>query len=609
MRSILIASDIPRLEAMKRRVNDLEKVAHFDTARKRFTEDELPPLQQKLQTASTEIDGLSKEVRALESSKADSDARVHAAEELGVVCHEVQQLTKTIDELKKEVRTETAKLGSIDSAKTLDEVAEELSSANDERDTLEKKRDRKRNDERDKRLAVEVAEKDRTAANETLLTAQAEAAKRTAAENTLKSLQADEKQALKEIADRRKEENPIQEKLDDATAEQGKEERDYHKKIDTARREKSDHVEKVRQIGGYTDNIERYERQGQKSAVAKSTQTIQALEGGLAIMEDDENDQRTKVEELRTEISNVESQERSIRDNLQVRSQAEELTKMQKRVNGLDADFKAANGSEIEQRRQELARKVQALEESKNMLKGQKQELAGKKKEKEKELRNPVYRDAEKTFRETHIRHKTTEMANKDLDTYYRALDRAVMQYHAIKMGEINVIIKELWQTTYQGKDIDTIEILSEDEGSTKKVDANARKTYKYRVVMVKGKVKLDMRGRCSAGQKVLSSIIIRLALAETFCLSCGILTLDEPTTNLDEANIASLAEALARIISERRKQSNFQMVVITHDEKFVRKLGIGGVADTYYKVFKNESDDGKVVSQIRRHNMRDLDP
>ena len=47
------------------------------------------------------------------------------------------------------------------------------------------------------------------------------------------------------------------------------------------------------------------------------------------------------------------------------------------------------------------------------------------------------------------IQHHTTEMANKDLDTYYRALDRAVMQYHAIKMGEINVIIKELWQTTY----------------------------------------------------------------------------------------------------------------------------------------------------------------
>jgi hypothetical protein len=48
------------------------------------------------------------------------------------------------------------------------------------------------------------------------------------------------------------------------------------------------------------------------------------------------------------------------------------------------------------------------------------------------------------------------------------------------------------------------------------------------------GGVELDMRGRCSAGQKVLACLVIRLALAETFCLNCGILALDEPTTNLD---------------------------------------------------------------------------
>ena len=44
---------------------------------------------------------------------------------------------------------------------------------------------------------------------------------------------------------------------------------------------------------------------------------------------------------------------------------------------------------------------------------------------------------------------------------------------------------------------------------------------------------------------QVLACLIIRLALAETFCLKCGILALDEPTTNLDEANSEALAMAL----------------------------------------------------------------
>ena len=47
----------------------------------------------------------------------------------------------------------------------------------------------------------------------------------------------------------------------------------------------------------------------------------------------------------------------------------------------------------------------------------------------------------------------------------------------------------------------------------------------------------LPMRGRASAGQRVLASLIIRLALAKCFTV-CGILALDEPTTNLDRRNI-----------------------------------------------------------------------
>jgi DNA repair protein RAD50 len=36
------------------------------------------------------------------------------------------------------------------------------------------------------------------------------------------------------------------------------------------------------------------------------------------------------------------------------------------------------------------------------------------------------------------------------------------------------------------------------------------------------------------------------MALAETFSANCGILALDEPTTNLDKENIESLSNALA---------------------------------------------------------------
>ncbi len=48
------------------------------------------------------------------------------------------------------------------------------------------------------------------------------------------------------------------------------------------------------------------------------------------------------------------------------------------------------------------------------------------------------------------------------------------------------------------------------------------------------GAAALAHAARALPPPQVLASLVIRLALAESFCLNCGILALDEPTTNLD---------------------------------------------------------------------------
>lgn len=67
---------------------------------------------------------------------------------------------------------------------------------------------------------------------------------------------------------------------------------------------------------------------------------------------------------------------------------------------------------------------------------------------------------------------------------------------------------------------------------------------------MTKDQVEMDMRGRCSAGQKMLASIIIRLALSDSFGQNCGILALDEPTNALDTENIDALAASLVEFVT-----------------------------------------------------------
>ena len=208
------------------------------------------------------------------------------------------------------------------------------------------------------------------------------------------------------------------------------------------------------------------------------------------------------------------------------------------------------------------------------------------------DLRAPQYVDIENKYRNGNIELKTTEMANSDLDKYHKALEKALLAFHTSKMSDINTIIKELWQKTYRNGDIDYIAIKADTEGGT------AARSYNYRVIMKCGGAELDMRGRCSAGQKVLACLIIRLALAETFCLNCGILALDEPTTNLDADNSASLAEALRSIMLARREQENFQLVVITHDEQFARLIGTREHAEHMWRVEKDENQNSTVQQE-----------
>ena len=101
---------------------------------------------------------------------------------------------------------------------------------------------------------------------------------------------------------------------------------------------------------------------------------------------------------------------------------------------------------------------------------------------------------------------------------------------------------------------------------------------------------------------QVLACILIRMALADTFSANCGVIALDEPTTNLDAANSRALANALRNIIATRssyaaQNQRVFQLIVITHDERFATMLGTREYAEHMTRVTKN-SDQHSVLTR-----------
>ncbi|KAK6161690.1 hypothetical protein DH2020_005071 [Rehmannia glutinosa] len=253
---------------------------------------------------------------------------------------------------------------------------------------------------------------------------------------------------------------------------------------------------------------------------------------------------------------------RNIQDNLEyrkVKAQVEELTREIESLE--DSMLKIGGLSKISSMLVKLSQERESFLTELNKRRGTLSVYKSNIDKNKADLKQAQYKDIDKRYFDQLIQLKTTEMANKDLDRYYKALDKALMRFHTIKMEEINKIIRELWQQTYRGQDIDYIRIHSDSDGG-------GTRSYSY---------------------KVLASLIIRLALAETFCLNCGILALDEPTTNLDGPNSESLASALLRIMEDRKGQENFQLIVITHDERFAQLIGQRQHAEKYYRIAKDD--------------------
>ncbi|KAK9459374.1 uncharacterized protein V1516DRAFT_513416 [Lipomyces oligophaga] len=375
--------------------------------------------------------------------------------------------------------------------------------------------------------------------------------------------------------------------------------REYHqRKEEMASRNASKISSHVNDFETIQKLIRVYTEKNQISKLDGQHEDVKRLEKKVHLLADRLESILAKRNEIEMDLARVNDHRRTIADNIQLRQLRKRIQATKEAIDDLDIEDAEQNRARFESDAERLRRehawsnaeyssKIGEIKQMQDQLDRYERELATE------------YDNVHELYRENMIKLKVSTAANDDLGKYSKAVDAAIMRFHSMKMEEINRIIDELWKKTYSGTDVDTILIRSDDDSLS---SGRANKSYNYRVCMLKQDVELDMRGRCSAGQKVLASIIIRLALAECFGVNCGIIALDEPTTNLDAENVQSLARSLGNIITARRAQRNFQLIVITHDEEFLRYMNGSDYSDYYFRVSRNE----RQKSQIERQRLSD---
>jgi DNA repair protein RAD50 len=557
----------------------------------RLRKTDLPALQSEINKLASERDAINKQLEDHDSTIAELQEAKHEVESLSKDVQALVNYWNQTRDLERKIQDLSEKQQASGSSRGIDAVQQDLKKVGEEareaRGTLNRL-----TGERDKlRSTINMLELRIRDINAELSSAQSKLKEKRALAERIeeyKSQNAEQREAVRGID---RDLQGLIPQLEQAQAKYDDINRRGNEHVQRLQSEASKLSDTVRQLSDVEEDINAYIDKGGPKRLERAHREIESLEAEISRIETDMVQVTRQLKQIEDTVRDTEATKRCIGDNIRYRKAKRSLDTLRAEIQELESH----NAEQDKERYEQEGRKWQ---NAWNRLSTQRASLHGTIKTKDDTLKDLIeeweteYKDAAIKYREAHIRVETTKAAVEDLGRYGGALDKAIMKYHTLKMEEINQIIEELWKHAYQGTDVDTIRIRSDNE------TAKGNRSYNYRVVMVKQDVEMDMRGRCSAGQKVLASIVIRLALAECFGTNCGIIALDEPTTNLDQQNITGLAEALSEIIKIRRKQANFQLIVITHDEQFLKAMNCADYADVYYRVGRNEDQKSIIERQ-----------
>ncbi|CAK7203614.1 DNA repair protein rad50 [Sporothrix eucalyptigena] len=556
-------------------------------------EAELPAIRDELKAAETQRDSL---VRRLEDQDAvfkEADEKRMDVESMGKTVANIAQAVKDVADSDQQIEklSSQQQQQSAASSRSSEEI-QQLQSSTSEQVRVAKARLAKLTDERQRmRDAVSTLELERSELKNKIAHAARQVERKADLVGQIQAFKEEAGQQREVIQQTDRDLEALEPEIAKArTIRQDTLQRGQEKERQSAE-ERDAVAHTVSELRMVEKDIDDYLDRGGPALLVANARAIETLEHEISGQEREADALVAQVNKMKAEIDNSDREKKNIADNLSYRRNSRLLDELRRGILELE-------GRNAEDDYDRLVNEAKRFEVQHSKLLAERSAIWGSMKTKDEELLRLLdeyeqeYKEAEFRYRESHIRVETTKAAIDDLGRYAAALDKAIMEYHGLKMEEVNRIAGELWRATYQGTDIDTILIRSDNETAT------GKRNYNYRVCMVKQDTEMDMRGRCSAGQKVLASIIIRLALAESFGVNCGLIALDEPTTNLDSDNIRSLAVALHAIIQARQAQANFQLIVITHDEEFLRHMRCSDFCYTFYRVSRDDRQNSVITRE-----------
>lgn len=142
--------------------------------------------------------------------------------------------------------------------------------------------------------------------------------------------------------------------------------------------------------------------------------------------------------QLATASASVENQERYkklLRDNIALVNEEGKISEISDSIEKLQEEFDGIEGADdaVEKHHEAQALKQKMLGE-KARLEGRWMEVVEKVRSMKRKLSADEYKNVDEQHRVASIKHDTTQLASADLKKYYTAVDKALLQYHSVKI-------------------------------------------------------------------------------------------------------------------------------------------------------------------------------
>uniref|UniRef100_A0A3Q2D0X3 RAD50 homolog, double strand break repair protein n=1 Tax=Cyprinodon variegatus TaxID=28743 RepID=A0A3Q2D0X3_CYPVA len=466
-----------------------------------FQEKELPELKNRLQSVNREIERLKADVEEQEALL----GTLMSEEETAKACLQdislMDRYLMDLKELERKIAQQSAKLQGVDLTRTIQQVSQEKQETQHKLDTTSSKMELKRKLIQDQQDQIQIL---KSAVNETKaekLQLSSDMQRQQQLEEQCVEFTAEIQALTRDIREAKEQLSPLSVALDKLQQEKQELMERKKQKQEEGQEKISVIKERVKAVSMLERDIKKYVDEGKDEYKEQKESELQETNTQLHEAEKQKEKISKEMGNIRQDIDTQKVQERWLQDNLTLRKRVEELKEVLAKREALMKDMGNMQVLQLRHERRDAERKLEDLKKNRSIALGRQKGFEEEILDYRKELREDQYDKADERYKNKMITMRTTELVIKDLDLYYKALDQTIMKFHSMKMDEINKIIRDLWRSTYRGQDIEYVEIRSDvDENSSAAVK---RRVYNYRVVMVKGDTALDMRGRCSAGQKV----------------------------------------------------------------------------------------------------------